>query len=382
MADPSLTCPSCGHEIELTEQLAGPLLAEREREHREALAAQKAEIEVAAKAAAAAEQADAVAALEARNAQQEERLKAAREKERAALAREEALRDREAELEIEVARKIAQERRAQEEKLRAQLTAQMADSQAEKDEAAELKLREQAEQMESLKRQIEVLKQKSEKGSQQLQGEALEVALEERLAQAFPADQIVPVGKGVRGADCLQSVPGAGAIIWETKRTQNWSRDWPGKLKDDQRREGAEVAVLVSVVLPEGVESFGAHDGVWVASPRFAVALASVLRQGLLSTAQAARRKEGQAEKTELLYDYLTGTGFRQRVEALAETYEAMRKTLDQERRALQRSWAAREQQITKMMDATAGMYGDVQGIAGASLPEIEAFALPPPDED
>ncbi|MEM6277276.1 MAG: DUF2130 domain-containing protein [Pseudomonadota bacterium] len=381
MADPSLTCPSCGHEIELTEQLAGPLLAEREREHREALAAQKAEVEAAARVAAAAEQADAVAALQARNAQQEERLKAAREKERAALAREEALRDREAELEIEVARQIAQERKAQEEKLRAQITAQMADRQAEKDEAAELKLREQAEQMESLKRQIEVLKQKSEKGSQQLQGEALEVALEERLGRAFPADEIAPVGKGVRGADCLQVVSGAGAIIWETKRTQNWSRDWPGKLKDDQRREGAEVAVLVSVVLPDGVESFGEYEGVWVASPRFAVALASVLRQGLLATAQAARRKEGQAEKTELLYEYLTGTGFRQRVETLAESYDAMRRTLDQERRALQRSWAAREQQIMKMMDATAGMYGDIQGIAGASLPEIEAFALPGPDE-
>ncbi|MEM1235048.1 MAG: DUF2130 domain-containing protein [Pseudomonadota bacterium] len=382
MAEPSLSCPSCGHEIELTEQLAGPLLAEKDREHREALAAQRAEVEASARVAAAAEQAEAVAALQARNAQQEERLKAAREKERAALAREEALRDREAELDIEVARKIAQERRAQEEKLRAQITAQMADSQAQKDEAADLKLREQAEQMESLKRQIEVLKQKSEKGSQQLQGEALELALEERLAQAFPADQITPVGKGVRGADCLQAVGGAGAIIWETKRTQNWSRDWPGKLKDDQRREGAEVAVLVSVVLPDGLESFGEYEGVWVTSPRFAVGLACVLRQGLLATAQAARRKEGQAEKTELLYEYLTGTGFRQRVEALAETYDAMRRTLDQERRALQRSWAAREQQITQMMDATAGMYGDIQGIAGASLPEIEALELPAPDHD
>lgn len=382
MAEPSLSCPSCGHEIELTEQLAGPLLAEKDREHREALAAQRAEVEASARVAAAAEQAEAVAALQARNAQQEERLKAAREKERAALAREEALRDREAELDIEVARKIAQERRAQEEKLRAQITAQMADSQAQKDEAADLKLREQAEQMESLKRQIEVLKQKSEKGSQQLQGEALELALEERLAQAFPADQITPVGKGVRGADCLQAVGGAGAIIWETKRTQNWSRDWPGKLKDDQRREGAEVAVLVSVVLPDGLESFGEYEGVWVTSPRFAVGLACVLRQGLLATAQAARRKEGQAEKTELLYEYLTGTGFRQRVEALAETYDAMRRTLDQERRALQRSWAAREQQITQMMDATAGMYGDIQGIAGASLPEIEALELPAPDRE
>lgn len=175
---------------------------------------------------------------------------------------------------------------------------------------------------------------------------------------------------------------GAGAIIWETKRTQNWSKDWPGKLKEDQRREGAEVAVLVSVVMPEGVETFGEHDGVWVTLPRYAVALASVVRQGLLATAQAERRREGQAEKTELLYDYLTGTGFRQRVEALAETYEAMMKSLTQERSAMTRIWDARAKQIMRMMDATAGMYGDIQGIAGAALPGLDALELPSPGED
>ena len=387
--EPTLSCPKCNHEIELTESLAGPLLADMRREHAEALAAQKAQVEAAAQAAAEAAQAEALEALKAEAEAQRLRLEAsekrvaeAREAEKAALAKEQALKDREADLELEVAKKMALERRAQEERLRAQITAQLAGVQADKDEAAALKLAEKDQQMETLRRRLEEAQKSANKGSQQLQGEALEVALEERLRQSFPMDQIAPVGKGQRGADCLQHVPGAGAIIWETKRTQNWSRDWPGKLKEDQRREGAEVAVLVSVVLPEGVETFAEHDGVWVTSPRFAVALAAVLRQGLVGAAQASRRKEGQAEKTELLYDYLTGTGFRQRVEALAETYDDMRKQLDTERRTLMRQWAARDQQITKMMDATAGMYGDIQGIAGASLPGIEALELPAPDED
>ncbi|MEL6689821.1 MAG: DUF2130 domain-containing protein [Pseudomonadota bacterium] len=387
--EPTLTCPNCSHEIELTESLAGPLLADMRREHAEALASQKAEVEATARAAAEAAQAEKLEAMAAEAEAQRLRLEAsekrvaeARAAEKAALEKEQALKDREAELEVEVAKKLALERRAQEEKLRVLITTQMAEAQAEKDEAANLRLAEKDQQMETLKRQIEVLKQKSDKGSQQLQGEALEVALEERLGQAFPLDQLTPVGKGVRGADCLQQVQGAGAIIWEAKRAQNWSKDWPAKLKEDQRREGAEIAVLVSVVLPEGVDTFAEHEGVWVTSPRFAVALAGVLRQGLLATAQAERRKEGQAEKTELLYDYLTGTGFRQRVEALAETYEAMRKSLDQERASMQRIWSARDKQIVRMLDATTGMYGDIQGIAGASLPDIEAFALPSPDDE
>ena len=387
--EPTLSCPNCNHEIELTESLAGPLLADMRREHAEALASQKAEVEAQARAVAEAAQAEKLEALAAEAEAQRLRLEAsekrvaeARAAEKAALEKEQALKDREAELEVEVAKKLALERRLQEEKLRVLITTQMAEAQAEKDEAANLRLAEKDQQMETLKRQIEVLKQKSDKGSQQLQGEALEVALEERLGQAFPLDQLTPVGKGVRGADCLQQVQSAGAIIWEAKRAQNWSKDWPAKLKEDQRREGAEIAVLVSVVLPDGVDTFAEHEGVWVTSPRFAVALAGVLRQGLLATAQAERRKEGQAEKTELLYDYLTGTGFRQRVEALAETYEAMRKSLDQERASMQRIWSARDKQIVRMLDATTGMYGDIQGIAGASLPDIEAFALPSPEDE
>ncbi|MEO0677488.1 MAG: DUF2130 domain-containing protein [Pseudomonadota bacterium] len=398
--EPTITCPNCAHEIELSEQLAGPLLADLKRSHAAELAAQREALAGEAREAARAEQAalmakreaeqeaklreaaEALAAQKARADVADERLTKAREAEKAALAKEAALLEREAELELAAQKQVALERRAQEERIRAQLTAQLAESQQARDEERDLALKAKDEQMETLKRQIELLKQKSEKGSQQLQGEALEVALEERLALAFPFDQITPVGKGVRGADCLQSVAGAGAIIWEAKRTQNWSKDWPVKLKEDQRREGAEAAVLVSTVLPDGVETFAEHEGVWATLPRYAVALSSVLRQGLIATAQAERRKEGQAEKTELLYDYLTGTGFRQRVEALAETYDAMRKTLDQERRAMMKHWAARDQQMLRMMDATAGMYGDIQGIAGASLPGIDALELAPPEDD
>ncbi len=247
----------------------------------------------------------------------------------------------------------------------------------EADEKAALKLAEQAQVMEGMKRQIEALKQKSEQGSMQTQGEAAEIVLEDTLAAAFPIDGFAPVAKGVSGADLRQDVTGpsgiAGSILWESKRTKNWTAGWLAKLRDDQRTSGCEVAVITSQALPEGVESFGLVDGIWVCAPRYAVPLATSLRQGLIDVAGAKGRAVGQETKMEMIYDYLTGTQFKQRVDAIVERFEDMQDNLRKERAFLEKQWALRAKQIDLVIASTVGMHGDLQGIAGRSMPEIES---------
>lgn len=401
MDDPRITCPNCHAEIALTESLAGPMLSDLRRrmqaEQAEALARQKAEIEAQAREAARSAEAARIATLEQRAAEQKaeadarlarmeaqaraqaEKLAEAQKAQAAALERERALADRERELELTLQKR-----------LNAALPEALARARAEAEEAAALRLVEKDQQMETLKRQIEALKKKAEQGSQQLQGEAAEVHLEERLATAFPFDRLEPVGKGVSGADVLQRVIGpagqvTGAILWESKRTQNWNAAWLAKLREDQRAAGAEIAVIASAARPEGVESFALIEGIWVCAPGHALALGLALRQTLIEVANARSAREGQETKTELVYAYLTGPKFRHRVEAIVERFTEMRADLDRERRAMTRLWAKREAQITGVIDATVGMYGDLQGIAGASLPEIEGLDLPlldGPDED
>ena len=233
-----------------------------------------------------------------------------------------------------------------------------------------------------LRREIVALKQKAEQGSQQLQGEVLEIELESLLKQRFPTDAIVPVSKGVRGADLLHRVRmisgrECGTIAWETKRTRNWAQSWIPKLKEDQRSQAAEIAVLVTEALPDGVRTFELIDGVWVTTPSCAMALATALRQGLVSVANERLAANGKTDKMEQLYEYLAGTEFRQKIEAIVEGFVTMKTDLESEKRALAKIWARREKQIEQVITNTALMYGNVQGIIGQStLPEIQCLAL------
>jgi hypothetical protein len=160
------------------------------------------------------------------------------------------------------------------------------------------------------------------------------------------------------------------------KRTRNWSDAWLPKLREDQRAAKAEIAILVSSVLPKGVETFDVIDGVWVAHPRCVLPVSAILRNTLLQVALARQVSAGQQSKTELVYQYLTGPRFRQRVEAIVEAFSAMKEDLDKERKAIMKQWAKREEQIERVMGGTVGMYGDLQGIAGKSLQEIEGLEL------
>lgn len=281
------------------------------------------------------------------------------------------LEDRQKALELEVARKLDEER------ARIRETAQQAAA-----EEQRLRLGEKEKLIGDLQKQIETLRQKAEQGSQQAQGEALELAFEDQLRASFPGDAITPVSTGVRGADILHVVrtssgQDCGTIIWETKRTRNWQKGWIPKLKEDQREHHAELAVILSTALPADVTNFAPVDGVWVTDFACAIGLAGALRQGLLSLAGVRRAESGKQEKAAILYTYLSSTEFRQRIEAIVEAFVTMKADLDTEKRAMTKQWAKREKQLEQVVGTTALMYGDLQGIVGqAALPGIKVLEL------
>jgi hypothetical protein len=259
------------------------------------------------------------------------------------------------------------------------VTRQQARKEAEDEQR--LKVLEREQTIAAMQKQIEDLKRRSEQGSQQLQGEVQELELENLLRNKFPFDAIEPVPKGEFGGDVLHRVVGpsaqpSGTILWEFKRTKNWSDSWLVKLRDDQRTAKAEIAVIVSQVLPKGVETFDLVEGIWVTHPRAALPVAMILRQSLLELALARQANAGQQTKTDMVYQYLTGPRFRLRVEAIVEAFSTMQEDLDREKRVIMKQWAKRGEQIERVMGATVGMYGDLQGIAGKSLQEIEGLEL------
>lgn len=412
--DPTITCPSCSTEIKLTESLAAPIIRAVRQEY-EAKIAQK-ESDVAKRESELDAQQKAVKeAQKSINEQVAERL----EQEKAVIAEEEAKKAKRAlaadleakakevgELQEILERRDEQLQEAQEvqaEFLRKQrelddakreleltvekrVQASVEDvrkkAQQEAEQELKLKVSEKEEQISSMQRQIEKLKRKAEQGSQQLQGEVQELALETTLSTKFPLDSIEPVPKGEFGGDVLQKVVGpmgqaCGAILWESKRTKNWSDTWLPKLRDDQRAAKAELAVLVSNAMPNNVDSFDHIDGVWVTQPRYAMPLVIALRQSLIEVANTRQAQEGQETKMEAVYDYLTGPKFRHRVEAIVEKFSDMQSDLDRERKSMTRLWAKREAQIQGVIESTFGMYGDLQGIAGRALKEIEGLETP-----
>jgi hypothetical protein len=252
-------------------------------------------------------------------------------------------------------------------------------------EEQRLKDAEKERQLSDMRRQIEDLKRRADQGSQQLQGEAGEGELEASLRGSFPHDEINGIAQGVRGADIHQIVRdtrggACGSILWECKNAKNWSDGWIAKLKADQRAMRADVAVLVTASLPKGVTRFTIVDNVILTDFGCAASLAAVLRCQLQQVAQARHAASSKEETLELLYRYLSGVQFRQRVEAFVESFETMRRDLEQERRAMERAWARRAKQIDAVTFNVSGMYGDLQGLLPA-LPAIRLLELAEPEE-
>lgn len=250
------------------------------------------------------------------------------------------------------------------------------------EEKNRLILAEKDKQLKDMRNQIDVLKRKAEVSSQQLKGEVLELELEDLLKNEFPFDEIKPITKGMKGADVIQVVKTqygkiCGKILWETKRTKSWSDSWIQKLKDDQRSEKADIAVIVSEVLPKGLSNFREIKGVWVSEISSSISLGVALRVVLIRVAREREFHKGKKEKMELIYSYLTGPEFRNRVEAIIEGFVAMKTELESEKRAMEKIWSKRTKQIEKVIYNLSGMHGDLEGIAGKALPVIKVLELP-----
>ena len=244
-----------------------------------------------------------------------------------------------------------------------------------------LKELEKDQMIRSLKTSVEDMKRKAEQGSMESQGEALEIDLEEQLSQTFPHDNITPVSKGVRGADIIQVVrtplsQDCGIILWETKNTKSWSEAWLTKFKDDMQEKRAVLGILVSVALPASIKRFGRVDGVWVSDPASALSLALALREQLLVVNREQLASVGKNEKMEMLYQYLAGTQFQQKITGIVEAFESMQLQIIREKRAMEKQWKEREKQIERVVKNTVGLYGDMQGIIGGQIPSIPALEL------
>jgi hypothetical protein len=225
------------------------------------------------------------------------------------------------------------------------------------------------------------MKRKAEQGSMETQGEVLEQDFESQLKGFFVHDDIQPVPKGIKGADLIHTVrtpmgDECGVLLWETKNTKAWSNAWIPKLKDDMIQTRASIAVLVSVVLPNGVKRFGQVDGVWVSDPLCAIPLAAVLREQLEAISRERTASVGKNEKMEALYGYLAGVEFKQKIEGIIEAFTSMQDQLNKERRAMEKHWKQREKEIERVVKNTAGLYGDMQGIIGGQIPAIPALEL------
>jgi hypothetical protein len=278
------------------------------------------------------------------------------------------LRQKDEEREIEMKKRLALE----EEKIKKE-------SRDKVEEEHKLKDLEKDNMLQGALKQVEELKAKIQQGSQQTQGEALELELEGRLRSEFPSDEIAEVKKGQRGADISQVVIDklgrrCGTILWESKNAQ-WSDGWVSKLKEDQRQAKADLAVLVSVNLPEKAEGFIYREGVWICSLKSFVPLALAMRFNLVSVFHARRSSEGKDEKMKVLYNYLTGSEFRNRVEGIVDAFSNLQDELEREKRWFSVKWARQEKEIRKVIDHTHGMVGDLQGVIGSDLPEIKMLS-------
>jgi hypothetical protein len=293
------------------------------------------------------------------------------------LRKERAVAEREQQSALDFERRLADEATRIRER-----EAQVAEERAGRErEKHRLLVEEQRQRSDGLEKTVEELQRKLRQGSQQTQGEAQEALLSDLLAGAFELDGIEDVPKGIAGADVLHVVCApdgreCGTIVWESKRTKTWSDDWLAKVRDDQRAAGAALAVIVTQTLPAGVRFFTEREGVWICSWSCATALAGALRALLVEVTVARRVADGRGEKMQVLFDYLTGSEFRNRVSGLVEPLAEMREDLEQEKRAVLKLWKRRERQLERARDNLSAFYGDIQGIAGQKIVELPALSL------
>lgn len=304
--------------------------------------------------------------LEQSNKDNEEKLREARKKELDFLQKMQDLKVKEEELELSVQRKLQEERN----RITEEIKKQEEHKNAEKENEYQLRIKELEKQRDDQKKLAEEMKRKAEQGSMQLQGEVQELLLEDLLKQTFPYDTIEEVGKGVKGADCILIVRNqfgqdCGKIIFESKRTKDFSEQWIEKLKADMRSQAADVAVIVTQAMPKDLDRFGKKEGVWICNFTEVKVLTQVLRESILRVAQIQVAQENVGDKMKMLYSYLTSNEFGEQWKAIREGFMSMKLSIQRERDAMEKLWKQREKQLEKVLLNAAHIRGSIEGIAG-----------------
>ena len=392
----NIKCPNCGESISiddvLTHQIENKLKkdfeekekdmrASIEKESSEKLEKEKAGLEKKLKAQILKDaEAEKVASeeknllLEEQLAEKDAKLKEARQNELVLIKGNQKLKDDQESFELEKTRQLAEERKQIEEEASKKAT-----------DAKQSEIDQINKKLSDVTKAKDELARKLEQGSQQTQGEVQEIKLEELLKAEFIHDDISPVPKGVTGADVIHTVKTkagveCGKIIWESKKTKSWTEGWIPKLKEDQRSVKADIAIIVSSVLPNGVEGIVQRDGLWICDIKLAVSIATALRHTLELVSREKLMSVGKNDKMEILYSYLSGNEFKQKIEVIVETFSNMKSSLDKERIYFEKSWAEKEKQIQKVIKNTVGIYGDLSGVV--QLQKIESLELPAPKTD
>lgn len=379
-----IKCPNCGHEFEPTDSIREEVqrelrskMTEWQKQQQQKFEAQlleekkktQKETEELIRKSVASDFESKLQLLEQNNKDNEEKLRQAREQQLEFLKKEQELKNKEAELELSVQKKLQEER----EKLASEIRKLEEQRIAAKETEYQLKLKEMEEKLEAQRKLAEEMKRKAEQGSMQSQGEVQELLLEELLRTAFPFDVIEEVGKGVRGADCIQTVRNnfgqeCGRIIFESKRTKDFAADWIEKLKADMRSQGADVAVIVTQAMPKDMDRFGEKDGVWICTFSEVKPIVHMLRDGIIKISAALKSRENRGDKMHLLYDYLTSREFAEQWQAIREGFMGMKLSIQKERDAMEKLWKAREKQLEKVLLNAAHIRGSIEGISGTDV--------------
>jgi hypothetical protein len=371
----NIKCPNCGKQVEISEaikhQIQEDILAKAKTEYKEELEKNRKDIEEKAERRIKEE-------LELKFKDSQNELSKARQQSRELrdqlleLTKQlRSLKQKDDERELEMQKKLTLER----EKIQEDVV------KIEKEKSS-LEIAEIKKQLDDTKKALEGAQRKAAQKSQQLQGEVLELELEKLLRDAFPHDETQAVAKGVPGADIKHIVKSpkgivCGTILWESKRTKEWSDKWLTKLKEDLRIQKANIPVIVSIVLPkEAKNGFGIKEGVWICSHELILAVALVLRKNLLDVGYQKAVMANRGEKADMLYNYVTSHEFQQQVERIVETYKEMKDQIIKERASFERSWKQREAQAERIIISAANIIGSMQGRVGLSMPQIKGLEL------
>ena len=371
----TIKCPHCNKSFELTDairhQIEEEVTSDISKKHHEELEKVRKDAEEKIRGEIEEKKKLEILDLEKQLAEKNEKVEELRENELKLREDRRKLEEKEKELTLEVQRQLDEKRKKIEDEVLGRAV-----------EEHRLKDKEKDKLIDDLKNALDDARRKASQGSQQLQGEILELDIESLLRDAFPSDEIAPVKKGIKGADIRQIVKSpkgfsSGVILWEIKRTKAWTDSWIAKLKEDLRSERANVPVIISTTLPKGLESgFGYIDGVWVVSFTLVLPVASIIRKNLLDVAFEKAVSSHKGGKSEILYDYITSHEFRQQVEAMMEVYREMQEQISKEKAAYEKIWKMREGQMQRLVSSTANVVGSIQGRVGQTALPIKGLEL------